>query len=77
MESDSRIMLLRTLELLVTETDEAHPMTISDIINLLSDKWGITAFRITVQRDISSLISAGYDIVSIRSTQNRYYLATM
>lgn len=76
MENDSKLRLLRILELLRTQTDEAHTMSIADIEAALKDRWDIEAYRITIQKDIASLIAAGYDIEVQRSTQNRYYYAS-
>ena len=71
MGNDSRIRMLRILELLRTETDESHPLTIVELVRLLNEKWNLDSYRITVQKDIASLIEAGYPIEVIRSTQNR------
>ncbi len=76
MENDSKVRLLRILELLKTQTDEKHPLTISEIEVALREKWGLDAYRITIQKDIVALIAAGYEIETIRSTQNKYYLAS-
>ena len=74
MENDSRIRILRILELLRTETDQDHPITIVEIVKLLNERWNLNAHRITVQKDIASLMDAGYPIEAVRSTQNRYYM---
>lgn len=71
---DSRIRLLRILEILRTETDENHPITIVQITKILKERWDIDPNRITTQKDIAALIAAGYPIEVIRSTQNRYYV---
>ena len=76
MENDSKIRLLRILELLRTQTDENHPLTIADMEAALHDKWNLTAYRVTIQKDIAALCAAGYDIVTVRSTQNKYYLSS-
>ena len=74
MENDNRIRMLRILELLRTETDQDHPITIVEIVKLLNERWNLDCYRITVQKDIASLIDAGYPIEVIRSTQNRYHM---
>lgn len=76
MEADSRVRLLRVLQILRDETDEKHSISTSQIEAALKERYGIEAYRITVQKDIAALESAGYDIVTVRSTQNRYYLAS-
>lgn len=76
MENDGKVRLLRLLELLQTESDEQHPISTPDAIRLLKERWGLDAYRITVQRDVEALIAAGYDVRTIHARQNRYYLAT-
>ena len=76
MENESKIRLLHILELLKSHTDEEHPLSTAEIETILLEKWNLDAYRITIQKDISALISAGYDIVVIHSTQNKYYMAS-
>ena len=71
---ETRTRILRILQLLQTETDADHPITIVEIIHLLKERWNLEAYRITVQQDIEAMIASGYPIVVVRSTQNRYYL---
>ncbi len=72
-ETDGKVRLLRILELLQQETDADHPITISQIEQLLSERYGITAYRITIQKDISALRSAGYEIEVNKTNRNSYY----
>ena len=76
MESDGKMRMLRILELLQNETDEQHPISTSEIERTLRERWGLDAYRITIQKDIAALVAAGYEIETIRSTQNKYYLAS-
>ena len=76
MESDGKLRLLRLLEILQTESDEQHPISIAEITEMMKERWGLDAYRITVQKDIEALRSAGYEIETIRTTQNRYYLTS-
>ncbi len=75
MENEGRVRLLRLLELLKTQSDAKHPISTPELIRLLKEKWGLDAYRITVQRDIEALTAAGYDVRTIHSKQNKYYLA--
>ncbi len=75
MEKNNKIRLLRLLALLQTESDEQHPLTIQDMLSMLKERWGMDSYRITIQDDIAALIGSGYEIETIRSTQNRYFLA--
>ena len=76
MENDGKLRLLRLLELLQTESDEEHPLTIADISEALKRRWDLDAYRITVQKDVAALQAAGYEIETVRSTQNRYFLVS-
>ena len=76
MENDGKVRLLRLLELLQTESDELHPISITQITAAMKERWGLEAYRITIQKDVAALQAAGYEIEAIRSTQNRYYLAS-
>ena len=76
MESDGKIRLLRLLELLKAESDELHPISITQITAMMKERWGIEAYRTTIQKDVEALHAAGYEIETIRSTQNRYYLTS-
>ena len=74
--NEGRVRLLRLLELLQTQTDAEHPISTAEAIRLLKDRWDIDAYRITVQRDVEALVAAGYDVHTVHSTQNKYYLAS-
>ncbi len=74
--NEGRIRILRMLELLQRESDVLHPLSTADCIRLLKERWGIEAYRITVQRDVEALVAAGYDVQTVRSTQNLYYLTS-
>ena len=71
---EPRTRILRILQILQAETDAEHPITIVEIIRELKERWNLDAYRITVQQDIEAMIAAGYPIVVVRSTQNRYYI---
>ena len=75
-KNETRVRLLRMLELLQNESDEQHPISTPDAIRLLKEKWGLEAYRITVQRDVEALVDAGYDVRTIHARQNRYYMAS-
>ena len=76
MESDGKLRLLRLLEILQTESDELHTISITQITAMMKERWGLDAYRITIQKDMEALRAAGYEIETIRSTQNRYYLTS-
>ena len=64
---------LLVLKYLHDKTDEDHLVTIKDINDCLKEEQ-LDADRETVADCIKELQEAGYDIVCVRSTQNRYYM---
>ena len=68
-----RILLI--LKYLWEQSDETHTVSIVDIMNYLSEN-GVSATRKTVTKSINILLDLGIDIVKIRKTQNRYFVAT-
>lgn len=71
----SNIRIIELLRFLYQQTDEAHAVTVSEMIEHLKSK-GIPSVRQTVYTDLEALDSAGIDIVQIKSTQNRYFIGS-
>jgi predicted DNA-binding transcriptional regulator YafY len=61
-----KLALLRILEILRRDTDEAHPLTHNQIADLLLKEYGIEIERKAVGRNISLLLEADYDIVTTK-----------
>jgi predicted DNA-binding transcriptional regulator YafY len=70
-EKKSRILYVQRF--LERQTDEAHPVTLTDIIAYLAGE-GIAATRKTILLDIEQLTEAGTDVVCNRSRQNTYFI---
>lgn len=75
MKSESQIRVLYLLRYLYQHTDEDHPVTAADIVRYW-EKAGIQASRKSVYQDIALLTDFGVDIVCVKSTQNKYFLAS-
>lgn len=73
MEVKSRILYLQ--KILLERTDEEHPLSTTQLIGILNDEYGISAHRTTITKDIAALVEYGLDIVTIHSTQNKYFVA--
>ena len=74
METKPRILnLLRILE---QYTDEEHPLTTKQLIDKLQDEYGISAHRTTLTKDIAALQEFGVDIVTVHSTQSKYFIGS-
>lgn len=71
----SNIRIIELLRFLYQQTDEAHAVTVSEMIAHLKSK-GIPSVRQTVYTDLDALDTAGIDIVQIKSTQNRYFIGS-
>ena len=61
-----KLALLRILEILQRNTDEAHPLTHNEIADLLLKNYGIEIERKAVGRNISLLLEADYDIITTK-----------
>ena len=70
METKPRILYLK--KILEERTDEEHPLSTTQLINILNDEYGISAHRTTVTKDIAALQEFGMDIVTIHSTPVSY-----
>ena len=66
---------LTLLQYLRENTDDDHPVTITQILEHLSEQ-GITTTRQTITKDIAALKDMGIDIVCDRSIQNQYFIAS-
>lgn len=64
--------VLYLLEFLYKETDENNSVSTKEIIDYLG-KRGISVNRKTLKDDISILVEAGYDIVTIKSSHNSFF----
>lgn len=73
MPSENKSRLLYILKYLWKQTDENHPVTISEIIAYLHE-YGIKTNRKTVSDDIAQLQEAGLDVVCNKSRQNQYFI---
>ena len=75
METKPRILYLQ--KILLERTDEENPLSTTQLINILNDEYGISAHRTTVTKDIAALQEFGMDIVTIHSTQSKYFVRVL
>lgn len=71
----SKRRLLMLLKLLQEQTDDEHPLSTAIIVRHF-ESHGILTDRRTVTTDIDLLREAGYDIITLKGTQNRYFIGT-
>ncbi len=72
MQNHQKIKLLKLMELLKQETDEAHPITTNEICERLA-KMGISCERRTVPKDIALLNEQGYEVMCCRIGKEKGY----
>ena len=70
----SRILCL--YELLLTQTDEQHPLSVVEMIEFLKEQGFETPQRKTIYNDLEHLRNFGLDLVSVRTNTVRYYVAS-
>ena len=70
-ESQQALLLLR--QYLYQQTDEQHPVSVTDILAFWQQH-GIQAGRKSVYTDIELLQNVGMDIVCVKSSQNKYFV---
>lgn len=74
METKPRILYLQ--KILLERTDEEHPLSTSQLIEILNTEYGISAHRTTISKDIAALQEFGLDVVTIHSTQSKYFVGS-
>jgi predicted DNA-binding transcriptional regulator YafY len=72
---NQKLKLLYLQKILLENTDEAHPMTVSQLIDALG-RYGIPAERKTIYDDLSSLALFGLDIVYTKGKANTYHIGS-
>ena len=71
----TKMKMVKLLELLRSQTDEAHPMCTKDIIKNLEEV-GLACDRRTIYRDIKVLNDYGYEVMTTRMGHDQaYYIA--
>ncbi len=74
MEAKPRILYLQ--KILQERTDEEHPLTTVQLIEILTNEYGVSAHRTTIAKDIATLQEFGLDVVTVQSTQNKYFVGS-
>jgi len=75
MEQKNKSRILYILKLLYDKTDEQNPLSTVEIIDYLASL-GISAHRRTIAADMELLEEFGIDVITIKSTQNKYFIGS-
>jgi predicted DNA-binding transcriptional regulator YafY len=75
MEQKNKSRILYIQKLLYEKTDEQNPLSTVEIINYLADI-GINTHRRTIAADMELLEEFGIDVITIKSTQNKYFIGS-
>ena len=67
--------LLMLIKLLQEHTDEDHPVSTRDIMAYYKEN-GMSSDRKTLDADIKLLQEQGFDLIKIKSSPNKYYIAS-
>lgn len=70
-----RIRILALYELLHENSDEEHPLSTQELMELL-EKQGVPSSKKTIYRDLSALREHGVDILFTRKPKNGFFLAS-
>jgi len=70
--AQTRILYIK--QILETRTDEAHPLSATQIMHILENEYATRTHRTTFYKDIAALKHFGVDIVTVRSKQNLYFV---
>lgn len=73
--NDTRLRILYLYQLLLTQSDEDHPLTTKQITDKMEELHGIHMHRTTVPSDIALLKAAGFEIMAERKRAWNYYLS--
>lgn len=76
MENANKFRPLYLLQVLEEYTDENHQLTTAEIVKILEVKYNITTHRTTIPTDIKILCDYGIDIITVKSSQNKYYIGS-
>lgn len=74
-QNNTRLRILYLYQLLLSQTDEDHPLTTKQITDKMKELHGIHMHRTTVPSDIELLKAAGFEIMAERKRAWNYYLA--
>ena len=73
MENEGKLRPLYLLKLLYENTDEDHPLTTQEIVQLMDEQYGVKPHRTRIPQDVELLEQFGYEIGTIKGRSTKYY----
>ena len=74
-DNDIRLRILYLYQMLLTQSDEEHPLSTKQITDRMMEQHNIHMHRTAVPKDIELLRAAGFDIIGVRRRAWEYHLA--
>ena len=74
MDKEPKLRALYLCKILYELTDEEHPLSTVELINLMKSRYNLDVYRTTISSDIELLCKFGIDVNTIKTTQNKYYV---
>lgn len=74
-DNDTRLRILYLYQMMLTHSDEDHPLSTKQITDKMKELHNIYMHRTTVPKDIALLKAAGFEIIGERKRAWEYYLA--
>ena len=73
MENKSKYRLIYLYQILIECSDENHPLSTMELIEILKNRHSIDVNRNTLGKDLEVMKQGGLPVEVIHSTQNKYY----
>lgn len=73
MENKSKYRLIYLYQILIECSDENHPLSTMELIEILKNRYSIDVNRNTLGKDLEVMKQGGLPVEVIHSTQNKYY----
>ena len=74
MESDHQLRLLYLYQILLRHSDEDHPLSTKELLELMESEHQIKLHRTTIPKYMELLNAGGIEVMEVRSREKMYYL---
>lgn len=70
---NQKLKILYLMRILLTQTDEDHPVTVAEMIRQL-EEYGVSAERKSIYDDLEALRTFGFDVVQTKAKTTGYFI---